>query len=92
MSAVQSARERAVGKFAYLALLFAVCWTACFLLAVGPGHEGVSLLALAGAFGSAVFPWCVGGAVAFIAGRRGRPAALAVCLLAVAALFIVPRL
>ena len=92
MTAIQPARERTAGKFAYLGLLFAVCWTACFLLAVGPGHEDVGLLALAGALGSAVFPWCVGGAVAFIAGRKGRPAALAICLTAAAALFIVPRL
>jgi hypothetical protein len=92
MMAVQPAQERVAGKFAYLGLLFAVCWTACFLLAVGPGHEGFDLLTLAGALGSAVFPWCIGGAVAFIAGRKGRPAALAVCLIAVAALFIVPRL
>ncbi len=92
MTAVQPARERAVGKFAYLGLLFAVCWTACFLLAVGPGHEDVGLLALAGALGSAVFPWCVGAGIAFAFGRNGRPVALAVCLLAVAALFILPRL
>lgn len=92
MTAIQPAQERVAVKFAYLGLLFVVCWAACFLLALGPGHEGFSLLALAGAFGSAVFPWLVGGAVAFVAGRRGRPAALAVCLIAVAALWIAPRL
>ncbi|HEY3812718.1 MAG TPA: hypothetical protein VGL66_05795 [Caulobacteraceae bacterium] len=92
MTAIQPARERISGKFAYLGLLFAVCWAACFVLALGPGHEGFGLFAMAGALGSAVFPWCLGGAVAFIFGRKGRPAALAICLLAVAALWIVPRL
>ena len=92
MTAVHPARERAAGKFAYLGLLFAVCWIACLLLAVGPGHESFGALALAGALGSAVFPWCVGAAVAFVSGRNGRPIALAVCLAAVAALWIAPRL
>ena len=92
MTAVQPARERASGKLIYLGLLFVVSFTACFLLALGPGHESFGMLAAAGALGSAVFPWCVGAAIAFISGRNGRPVALAVCLIAVAALWIVPRL
>ncbi|HWE44902.1 MAG TPA: hypothetical protein VG407_02650 [Caulobacteraceae bacterium] len=92
MTAVQSVRERAAVKVAYLALLFAAAWAACFLLALGPGHEQFGALAMAGALGSAVFPWCVGAAIVFVSGRNGRPVALAVCLIAVAALWIAPRL
>jgi hypothetical protein len=92
MSAIQPAADRIGAKFIFLGVLFAICWIATLLLTIGPGHEAFGALAMAGSFGAAVAPWCAGAAITAISGRSGRPVALVVCLLAVAALWIAPRL
>jgi hypothetical protein len=92
MSASKAVKESLAGKLGFLALLFAVCWGVCLILALSLGHEALGGLAAAGAFGAAVFPWCLGGAVALMSGRRGRAVALVLSVVAIGALWMAPRL
>lgn len=59
-------------RLPFLAMLFVGCWAMALASALSVDREGFGVLAVAGAFGAAVFPWILGGAGYLLSGRAGR--------------------
>jgi hypothetical protein len=59
-------------RLRFVAALFMGCWAMALAVALSVDREGFGLLAVAGAFGAAVFPWIAGVTGYLLSGRAGR--------------------
>src|SRR3569832_138804 len=59
-------------RLRFVAALFIGCWAMALAVALSVDCVGFGLLAVAGAFGAAVFPWIAGATGCLLSGRAGR--------------------
>jgi hypothetical protein len=79
-------------RFAFIGMLFLLCWAVALLVEIGVDREGLGLLSLSGSFGAAVFPWMTGVAGFLLAGRAGRFVGPVASVLVFGALAVIQRL
>jgi hypothetical protein len=79
-------------RFAFIGMLFLMCWAVALLTEISIDREGLGLLSLSGSFGAAVFPWMTGVAGFLLAGRAGRFVGPVASVLVFGALAVIQRL